>query len=365
VGKEKQTFGNREIALMKLGKEETERLLRDVNQPYSTEINDILLTALAMTIREWSGNEKAAINMEGHGRENIMEGIDISRTVGWFTTQYPVVLDMAKSRDISYAVRCVKETLRRIPHKGIGYGILKYLTPREKHEYAFKLKPEISFNYLGHVMQDNDGAFFKLSGINTGGSVHPEMQREHAVDIVGMLSEGKIHFSFLYNKYEYDKDHMETLAKGFQSHLLAIIRHCSARKKPTATPYDLGCRISLEELEQITGFAAANIDKDVEIQYIYPLSPMQSGMLYHWLKDQRDHAYFEQVVLKIDGEIHGQQLENSVNRLVERHDILRTLFFHEGLEHPTQAREPSAGALSQVAAGTPVLWESNLVSRGV
>jgi amino acid adenylation domain-containing protein/non-ribosomal peptide synthase protein (TIGR01720 family) len=319
-----------------LDEEQTERLLKQVNQAYNTEINDILLTALGMAVNRWGGIEKVLVNLEGHGREGIIPGIDISRTVGWFTTQYPVVLDMAKSQDVSYAVRSVKETLRRIPHKGIGYGILKYLTPREKHECTFKLKPGISFNYLGHFMQDNDGAFFKLSGINTGGSVHPGMHRKHAVDIVGMLSEGKIRFSFLYNKYEYDKDHMENLAKDFHSHLSAIIRHCSARRKPMATPYDLGSGISLEELEQITGFAAANIDKDVEIQHIHPLSPMQSGMLYHWLKDQRDHAYFEQVVLKIDGEIHGQQLENSVNRLVERHDILRTLFFYDGLEHPLQ-----------------------------
>jgi non-ribosomal peptide synthase protein (TIGR01720 family) len=319
-----------------LDEEQTERLLKEVNRAYNTEINDILLTALGLAFNRWGGLEKVLVNLEGHGREGIIPGIDIGRTVGWFTTQYPVVLDMRKSRDLSYAVRSVKETLRRIPHKGIGYGILKYLTPREKHECAFKLKPGISFNYLGHFMQDNDDVFFKLSGINTGGSVHPGMQREHAVDIVGMLWEGKIHFSFFYNKYEYDKDHMENLAGDFHSYLSAIIRHCSARKKPVATPYDLGRGLSLEELEQITGFAAAHIDKDVEIQYIYPLSPMQSGMFFHWLKDRGDHAYFEQVVLKIDGEIDGLCLENSINRLVERHDILRTQFFHEGLEHPRQ-----------------------------
>jgi non-ribosomal peptide synthase protein (TIGR01720 family) len=207
------------------------------------------------------------------------------------------------------------------------------LTPREKHDCTFKLKPGINFNYLGHFAREKDNdTLFNISGTNIGGNVNPGMKWEYAIDISGMLLEGKLHFSFLYNKYEYDKNHMEILAKGFQSHLLAIIRHCSDRKKPTATPYDLGCRISLEELERITG----NIGKDVEIRYIYPLSPMQSGMLYHWLKNQRDHAYFEQVVLRIRGTIDRLCLQDSVNRLVERHDILKTLFFYEGLEEPLQ-----------------------------
>jgi len=154
VGKEKQTSGNRETVLMKLGKEETGKLLRDVNRPYNTEIDDILLTALAMTIREWSGNENVAINMEGHGRENIMENIDISRTVGWFTSQYPLLLDLQPpgDEDVGQWIRNVKETLRRVPNKGIGYGILRYLTSREKKEgIDFKCHPEISFNYLGQM----------------------------------------------------------------------------------------------------------------------------------------------------------------------------------------------------------------------
>ncbi|UCH97971.1 MAG: AMP-binding protein, partial [Candidatus Aminicenantes bacterium] len=130
----------------------TELLLRNVNQTYNTEINHILLAALGMTIKQWAGLEKITINLEGHGREPIIPDIDISRTVGWFTTQYPVTLDMAGTGNLAGVLKSVKKTLRRIPDKGIGYGILRYLTPLQKKEgHLFNLQPEISFNFLGEL----------------------------------------------------------------------------------------------------------------------------------------------------------------------------------------------------------------------
>ncbi|MCP4154861.1 MAG: hypothetical protein GY757_44475, partial [bacterium] len=120
---------------MNLDKTETANLIQKANWAYSTEINDIFIAALALALKEWSGLEKIRINLEGHGREPIIEDIDINRTVGWFTSQYPVLLDLkqispdkqAGQDKISYTVKAVKETLRRIPNKGINYGVLKYL----------------------------------------------------------------------------------------------------------------------------------------------------------------------------------------------------------------------------------------------
>ena len=83
-------------------------------------------------------------------------------------------------------------------------------------------------------------------------------------------------------------------------------------------------------------FTRKRINEKVEIRYIYPLSPMQGGMLFHWLKNKGDHAYFEQLVLRIDGEVNRLWFENSINQLVERHDILRTVFACNGLEEPQQ-----------------------------
>ena len=113
-------------------------MLKHVNKAYSTEINDILLTALGMALRDWTGENKFAVNLEGHGREDIINDINITRTVGWFTAIYPVILDVSKIEDISYQIKLTKENLRHIPSKGIGYGIIKYLTlPENKEGFSF------------------------------------------------------------------------------------------------------------------------------------------------------------------------------------------------------------------------------------
>ncbi|MBJ8193239.1 hypothetical protein JDS79_41625, partial [Bacillus cereus] len=87
------------------------------------------------------------VNLEGHGREMIVPDLDITRTVGWFTTQYPVLLNLQGRQEVSARIKRIKENLREVPHKGIGYGLLKYMAPEKS--VGFGVEPEISFNYLG------------------------------------------------------------------------------------------------------------------------------------------------------------------------------------------------------------------------
>jgi non-ribosomal peptide synthase protein (TIGR01720 family) len=244
--KKKQKYAQR--VTISLDKESTELLLKKVNRAYNTEINDILLTALGMAVKEWSGLDKVFINLEGHGREPIIEGIDISRTVGWFTSLYPVILDMRPAKDLSYVIRHVKETLRRVPHKGIGYGILKYLTPAEKKQtwtdsLEFKTEPEIMFNYLGQFD-------IKISPLHAGETNNPEMERTCSIDINGMVAGGKLSLVFTYNQYEYQQGNVEKLAESYQSHLLDIVDHCCQKKEKELTPTDLGYSgIKIEEID--------------------------------------------------------------------------------------------------------------------
>ncbi|WP_430909645.1 amino acid adenylation domain-containing protein, partial [Maribacter sp. 2-571] len=114
---------------VKLDKESTALLLQKTNQAYGTEINDILLCGLAMAINEWSGLEKIVVGLEGHGRENISNNIDVSTTVGWFTNLYPICLPANSGMSLEDFIKSTKETLRRVPGKGMGYGALRYLHP--------------------------------------------------------------------------------------------------------------------------------------------------------------------------------------------------------------------------------------------
>ncbi len=138
-----------------LTKEATQALLQETLSPYRLQVNDVLLAALVKAISKWTGSDTVAIHLEGHGREEIVEGVDLSRTVGWFTSMYPVFLHLKQKASWGEALKSVKEQLRQIPNQGIGYGILRYLSSDE--ETVNKLqqlpKPEISFNYLGQFDQ--------------------------------------------------------------------------------------------------------------------------------------------------------------------------------------------------------------------
>lgn len=327
---------------LELTVQDTENLLREANKAYNTEINDILLTALGLTVKDWTGENRVLLNLEGHGREETIKDIDVSRTVGWFTAQYPVVLDMKEKRDLAYKIKSVKEEIRQIPNKGVGYGILKYLTSTEKkNELQFNLSPEISFNYLGQFDEDTDNHLFSMSDISVGNCVSPNMEAPYAIDINGMVIKGKLVLNFTYHEVELSKKTILNFVEKYKENLLHVIDHCTAITCMEMTPSDFTFKnLTIDELETVLNKINTSNIKD-----LYRLSPMQEGMLYHAMKDNENSAYFEQAVLSIEGELNIFQLEESFNKLIERYDIFRTVFVYEQLARPIQIvlKEQQAG----------------------
>src|SRR5262249_54991766 len=133
--------------------EETGALLHEVPEVYRTQINDVLLTALAEVLAGWTGSGQVLVNLEGHGREDIALDLDVSRTVGWFTTLYPVLLDLQGVAGPGVRLRAVKEQLRSVPQRGLGYGLLRYLGDDAGVAVALRELPsaQVCFNYFGQV----------------------------------------------------------------------------------------------------------------------------------------------------------------------------------------------------------------------
>ena len=320
---------------MELDKIRTSRLIREVNKAYNTEINDILLAALGETISEWTGEDKVLINLEGHGREEIAQDIDISRTVGWFTTQYPVILDMKETGSLSSRIKSVKESLRTIPGKGIGYGVLKYQTILPDEEMLqFNLNPEISFNYLGQFDQDIDSDLFALSDISAGETISPEMQLPYCLDIYGGVNNGKLQLHFTYLRGEYEKTTINRIAENFKRSLIQMIEHCASQDYTELTPADLSsAKITAQEVEAVYRVMEAS---KRNISDIYSLTPMQTGMLYHFLREKDSNAYFEQAVITLKGSVDKDAFERAFHQVILRHDILRTAFIYEKVDKPVQ-----------------------------
>jgi amino acid adenylation domain-containing protein/non-ribosomal peptide synthase protein (TIGR01720 family)/FkbM family methyltransferase len=316
-----------------LSEEETEALLTKTHAAFGTEINDLLLTALGIAFKKTFGNTSLVVALEGHGREEILEGVDISRTVGWFTTLHPVLLDISYENDLSRQIKEVKECLRQVPNKGIGYGILKYLTaPGNKKDVVFQLNHQISFNYLGRFDSEvKPQGFFQWAKESTGRAHSLERQVEVDFDINGVITNNCLAISISYNRKQYRTETVESLIRHYKTQLSHIISHCSLQEKRTFTPSDFTYKkLTIEMLEALT----AGIDG--KIQDIYPLSPMQEGMLFHALYDSNSPAYFEQLSYRLAGEFEVTLLQKSFNELFKRHDILRTVFVHKGVDRPLQ-----------------------------
>ncbi|MCR8843449.1 amino acid adenylation domain-containing protein [Paenibacillus sp. SC116] len=308
---------------VKWTQEETEKLLKHAHRAYNTDMNDLLLTALGIAIHDWSGVKSVLLNLEGHGREEILADIDINRTVGWFTSQYPVVLDMDAVGDLSFLIKSVKENLHQIPSKGIGYGIVKYLSDQAE-DIGCTVEPEISFNYLGQFDQDLNQNELTFSSYSSGAAMSQNMTSPYVLEINGMVVDGALEFTFSYSHKQYHMETIEKLAGLFRSKLQAIIAHCAAQERTERTPSDfLITDMSLQELEQLT--------KDTAhlgpIENVYPLTPMQKGMQFHTMMEPNSGAYFEQMTFTIEGNLNVDLFEKSLEQLTQRHDVLRTNFY--------------------------------------
>lgn len=246
--------------------EETRRLLQDANHAYNTEINDLLLTALARAVHQWTGLNQVLIDLEGHGREPFEEDLDVSRTVGWFTSLYPVLLDALTGDDIGGQIKYIKESLRRIPNKGLGYGVLKYLTRREGERALPSLASQILFNYLGQFDQTVPQDLLLLSDLPVGRAISPRSERLYALLINGRVIDSVLTISFDYHNQQFDRAQVREFAELYRDQLLMLIDHCASRKTIELTPSDLYYNdLSIEELDELTDEVAATL-KDLGLE---------------------------------------------------------------------------------------------------
>lgn len=233
---------------VELNQEKTNRLLREINKIYNTNINDILVAGLVMTISDWTKEKEVVISLEGHGREQIIEDIDLSRTIGWFTTIYPVYLKTHGTEDISDCIKETKETLRLIPNKGIGYVIFKYL---KNHSNNLKVQPEISFNYLGQFDSDVPKGL-EISNMPIGETISPLINSPYALNINCKIQRGSLNIAFGYSNKEYKKETITNVANKYVYNLGEIIEYSLSRTKKEYTPSDFGnSSMNIKELDEL------------------------------------------------------------------------------------------------------------------
>ena len=233
--------GSERSVQIALTPEETSALLQDVPPVYRTRVNEVLLTALAQAVELWSGSRLLLVEIEGHGREDLFEDIDLSRTVGWFTTVFPVALELPRAADPGEALQAIKEQLRRVPQNGIGYGLLRYLNDDPQVAASMRLLPqsEISFNYLGQFDQTTSGyQTFKPAPEPVGPTRALHARRKYLIEVTGSVTRHRLQLRLTYSEGVHARSTIERLAEDLAQSLRSLINHCRSTEAAGFTPSD-------------------------------------------------------------------------------------------------------------------------------
>jgi len=244
---------------------DTQALLQEVPTVYRTQVNEVLLSALVRAFARWSGRDSLLVDLEGHGREDLFPEIDLSRTVGWFTTIFPVVLDLEGTRDPCKALRVIKEQMRQVPNRGLGYGLLRYLSRDDGLAQRLAALPqaEVSFNYLGQLDRVLPEAVpLTLARESSGPQASLRGRRKYLLEIDGEALGGQLQFTWTYSPKIHRQATIEGLAQGFVEALQSLISHCRSAEAESFTPSDFPlARLNQEQLgslARLVNFVDAN-----------------------------------------------------------------------------------------------------------
>ncbi|MFJ8314263.1 MULTISPECIES: amino acid adenylation domain-containing protein, partial [unclassified Streptomyces] len=323
-------------------------LLTTLPTAFHARVNDVLLAALGVAIGDWARRRGAdttsgvLVDLEGHGREEVVAGVDLSRTVGWFTSAYPVRLvpgaaEVSDGPALARALKAVKEQLRAIPDNGIGYGMLRYLNPDTAPVLAAGNRPQIGFNYLGRfpVAGSGDTAHWPaVPGATVLGSgADRNRPVPHALEVNALTEDRpdgpRLVAFWSWPDAVFTEADVRELAEGWFTALRTLATYAAEAGAGGLTPSDLPLvtlgQAEIEELEArhtTTGVAD-----------VLPLSSLQEGLLFHALYTADDNSvdvYNTQIVLHLDGELDGQALKAAGQVLLERYPNLRAGFVQAG-----------------------------------
>lgn len=359
----RDTTGNARSRTVVYGAERARHLFTTIPSAFHCEINDVLLTALALAVQRCMGTtEDVVIDVEGHGREPVVPGADLSRTIGWFTSMYPVRLapgvplsggTAPSGTDLGRALRGVKEQLRAIPDKGIGFGMLRHLNPETGPRLAAAEPRHIGFNYFGRFLLPSEGGEQDWSpapetGMTAGADAG--MPLDHPLSVNALTEDtaegAALRIAFSWADGIVDDERVDELVDHWFELLDALAAHAAEPGAGGRTPSDFPLvRLDQQAIERLESDHPG-------LDEILPLSSLQQGMLYHLLlgsmntpgpgdpADVSHSLYTIQFWLELEGALDTSAMRAAFRDLLDRHRNLGAAFAHTGLPHPVQIFRP-------------------------
>ncbi|WP_139191243.1 amino acid adenylation domain-containing protein, partial [Rhodococcus tukisamuensis] len=340
----------------------TETILTTVPRAFHAGVGDGLLTALAMALIRWRRRRgvdlaEALVSLEGHGREEqVAPGADLARTVGWFTTIFPVRLELsgvdlddafAGGPSAGDAMKAVKEQLLAVPDHGIGFGLLRYLNSGSAQALSQRLLPQVSFNYLGRLARNaaaSEEGWSPIEEPGLRGASKAAMPVAAVVDVNALTVDtddgSRLKSTWTYPPGVLQREDVEELAQLWMQALAGLGAHAESGGGGF-TPSDF----DLVDLRQDALEALESRCRD--LTDVWPLSPLQAGMLFHAeLADESVDAYLVQVSLDLVGVVDPPRLRRAADALLDRHANLRVAFL----------RDPGGNAVQVVRQRVRAPW---------
>ncbi|EPY09154.1 non-ribosomal peptide synthase, pvdj(2) [Paenibacillus alvei TS-15] len=318
---------------------DTQRLLHKCAHAYHTQINDLMLTAWSLMLSAWSEQETVAFRLEGHGREHCVSDMNLTRSIGWFTSMFPVCIQVSSESSLGKTIKSVKEQLRRIPDHGISYGALRYCHSSEQVRTSLTAsEPQALFNYLGQfdLTEAEEEAASEWLNFTSDTAQDHSSSRNHGTSLLELncsIIQGRLHLFMKYSKRHYEEATIVRLTQTFISYLLSIIEHCEDKEVEEFTPSDFPlASLDQHSLDQIVNMYHSQYGLD----QIMPLSPMQKGLLFHYLDHVSSDQYVVQTSWKYNGRLDVGRYRAAWQRVIAENDCLRTCFVWEAMDEPVQ-----------------------------
>jgi non-ribosomal peptide synthase protein (TIGR01720 family) len=252
-GLENNTVESEAVVTLALSEAATSNLLHEAAKAFNTQINDILLTALLLVFQEWTGESRVLVDLEGHGREDLFDDLDVSRTAGWFTSVYPLLLETEPGVFLTDALKSVKEQIRTVPLRGIEYGIARYLSADRAYVKKLESQPsaEIVFNYLSQVDRvAGPEADWKPLLDWESPQRTPGDSRSHVLEIEGIVHNARLRLTWKYSRNLHARTTIERIADRYQEILQLLIDQCTNVESGSFTPSDFpAARLDQETLD--------------------------------------------------------------------------------------------------------------------
>ncbi|WP_046213627.1 non-ribosomal peptide synthetase [Paenibacillus wulumuqiensis] len=207
--------------------EQTNDLIRISHYHLNSDVKTVLLSTVLYAIRAWSGMESIALDMASHGRHDLWEEVDITRTAGWLTSVYPLVLQSKGQQTLTEYIYHVQQAIQLVPHEGITYGMLRYYAAEQRLD---GYNSEIWFNYFGHNHSldnspntENKAPLLELCDDLLGSMNSYQQQRSHVFEILGMIREGQLHLGWQYSEQLHNRETIQQLADHVYTELAQLI----------------------------------------------------------------------------------------------------------------------------------------------